>query len=72
MFPLEVCAKPMFGDYGLYFEGKNFALVNDNILYIKVTDAAVKSPDGSPKVRRTPGPNRPSRSRHPSKRITTG
>jgi TfoX/Sxy family transcriptional regulator of competence genes len=39
MFPLEVCAKPMFGDYGLYFEGKNFALVNDNILYIKVTDA---------------------------------
>jgi TfoX/Sxy family transcriptional regulator of competence genes len=38
MFPLEITAKAMFGEYGLYFEGKNFALVCDNTLYIKVTE----------------------------------
>jgi TfoX/Sxy family transcriptional regulator of competence genes len=38
MFPLEVSAKPMFGEYGLYFEGKNFALVCDNALFIKITE----------------------------------
>lgn len=38
MFPLEISAKPMFGEYGLYFEGKNFALVCDNTLYIKGTE----------------------------------
>ena len=36
--PLDVVAKPMFGEYGLYFKGKNFALVCDNTLYIKVTE----------------------------------
>jgi TfoX/Sxy family transcriptional regulator of competence genes len=38
MFPLEISAKAMFGEYGLYFEGKNFALVCNNTLFIKVTD----------------------------------
>jgi TfoX/Sxy family transcriptional regulator of competence genes len=38
MRPLEVAAKPMFGEYGLYFMGKNFALVCDNTLFIKVTE----------------------------------
>lgn len=38
MFPLEISAKPMFGEYGLYFEGKNFALVCDDTLFIKVTE----------------------------------
>jgi TfoX/Sxy family transcriptional regulator of competence genes len=38
MFPMEVSAKPMFGEYGLYFEGKNFALVCDDTLFIKVTE----------------------------------
>jgi TfoX/Sxy family transcriptional regulator of competence genes len=38
MLPLDVVAKPMFGEYGLYFKGKNFALVCDNTLFIKVTE----------------------------------
>ncbi len=37
--PLEITAKPMFGEYGLYHEGKNFALVCDNTLYVKITAA---------------------------------
>jgi TfoX/Sxy family transcriptional regulator of competence genes len=37
--PLEVTAKPMFGEYGLYFRGKNFALVCDNTLFVKITEA---------------------------------
>ncbi len=35
--PLEITAKPMFGEYGLYHRGKNFALVCDNTLFVKVT-----------------------------------
>jgi TfoX/Sxy family transcriptional regulator of competence genes len=38
LVPLEVSAKPMFGEYGLYHRGKNFALVCDNTLFIKVTE----------------------------------
>ncbi len=38
MVPLDVTARPMFGEYGLYFQGKNFALVCDNTLFVKVTD----------------------------------
>jgi TfoX/Sxy family transcriptional regulator of competence genes len=38
LLPLDVVAKPMFGEYGLYFKGKNFALVCDNTLFIKVTE----------------------------------
>jgi TfoX/Sxy family transcriptional regulator of competence genes len=38
MHPLDVVAKPMFGEYGLYFKGKNFGLVCDDTLFIKVTD----------------------------------
>lgn len=37
--PLEVSAKPMFGEYGLYYQGKNFALVCNNTLFVKITDA---------------------------------
>jgi len=52
MRPLEVVAKPMFGEYGLYFKGKNFALVCDNTLFIKVTEPgtqlAGKIAKGSP------------------------
>jgi TfoX/Sxy family transcriptional regulator of competence genes len=39
MAPLEVTAKPMFGEYGLYHQGKNFALVCDNTLFVKITPA---------------------------------
>jgi len=28
----------MFGGYGLYCQGKNFAIVNDGALFIKVTE----------------------------------
>jgi TfoX/Sxy family transcriptional regulator of competence genes len=37
--PLEITAKPMFGEYGLYYRGKNFALVCDNTLFVKITEA---------------------------------
>ena len=37
--PLEITAKPMFGEYGLYYQGKNFALECDNTLFVKITDA---------------------------------
>lgn len=37
--PLEISAKPMFGEYELYDQGKNFALVRDNTLLVKATDA---------------------------------
>ena len=37
MQPLDVSAKPMFGEYGLYHRGKNFALVCDDTLFIKIT-----------------------------------
>jgi TfoX/Sxy family transcriptional regulator of competence genes len=37
--PLDVTAKSMFGEYGLYFQGKNFALVCDNTLFVKITPA---------------------------------
>lgn len=39
MLPLEVTARAMFGGYGLYYKGKNFALIGDDTLYIKVTEA---------------------------------
>jgi TfoX/Sxy family transcriptional regulator of competence genes len=42
MLPLEVNAKPMFGEYGLYHRAKNFALICDNTLFIKVTEPGVK------------------------------
>ena len=40
--PLDVIAKPMFGEYGLYFKGKNFALVCDNTLFVKVTESGAQ------------------------------
>ena len=40
--PLEITAKPMFGEYGLYYNGKNFALVCDNTLFVKITDAGAR------------------------------
>jgi TfoX/Sxy family transcriptional regulator of competence genes len=40
--PLEVVAKPMFGEYGLYYGGKNFGLVCNNTLFVKITDAGAE------------------------------
>jgi len=35
----EITAKKMFGEYGIYSDGKIFGLVCDNKLYIKPTEA---------------------------------
>jgi len=35
----EVSAKSMFGGWGIYHEGRMFALVADDTLYLKVDDA---------------------------------
>ncbi len=42
MLPLEVSAKSMFGEFGLYHRAKNFALICDNTLFIKVTEPGAK------------------------------
>ncbi len=34
----ELCAKRMFGGYGIYFGEQMFALVADEVLYFKVAD----------------------------------
>lgn len=36
----DVVARKMFGEYGLYCDGKIFALVCDDELFLKPTDAA--------------------------------
>lgn len=36
----DVTARKMFGDYGIYRNGKLFGLICDNSLYIKQTEAA--------------------------------
>lgn len=35
----EIIAKKMFGDYGIYCNGKIFGLICDDRLYVKPTDA---------------------------------
>lgn len=35
----EIVSKKMFGEYGLYCDGKFFALICDNQLFIKITPA---------------------------------
>jgi len=37
----ELEAKPMFGEYGLYCQGKIIGLICDNTLFIKPTDEGV-------------------------------
>ena len=38
----EIVTKKMFGDYGIYCEGKIFGLICDDRLYIKPTEAGLK------------------------------
>ena len=40
--PLDVTAKPMFGEYGLYYKGKMFGLLCDDTFFIRVTEAGSK------------------------------
>ena len=35
----EIIVKKMFGDYGIYCDGKIFGLICDNSFYLKPTDA---------------------------------
>ncbi len=37
--PLQVDARPMFGEFGLYFKGKMFGLICDNTFFIRPTEA---------------------------------
>ena len=39
LHPLDILAKPMFGEYGLYLKGRMFGLLCDDTLFIKVTNA---------------------------------
>lgn len=39
LYPGEVHAKKMFGEYGVFADDKIFALICDNKLFIKPTDA---------------------------------
>jgi TfoX/Sxy family transcriptional regulator of competence genes len=58
--PLEITAKPMFGEYGPYHQGKNFALVCDNTLFVKITAAGAAIAGRGPWLalrRRKPGPS---------------
>jgi TfoX/Sxy family transcriptional regulator of competence genes len=36
----EITAKKMFGDYGIYCDGKIFGLICDDCFYLKPTEAA--------------------------------
>ncbi len=38
----DVSAKKMFGDYGLFLDGKMFAIVGDDQLFFKPTDPGAK------------------------------
>lgn len=38
----NITFRKMFGDYGMYCDGKIFALICDNQLFIKITDAGMR------------------------------
>lgn len=38
----EITYRKMFGEYGMYCNGKIFALICDNQLFVKITDAGGK------------------------------
>ena len=40
----EITYKKMFGEYGLYCNGKIFALVCDDEFFVKITDKAPPEP----------------------------
>lgn len=53
--PLDVTAKPMFGEYGLYLKGKLFGLICDDMLFIKITDEGSEIAGKSAKASPYPG-----------------
>ncbi len=38
LLPLDVDARKMFGEYGLFYKGKMFGLICDNTFFIRVTE----------------------------------
>lgn len=47
----EITYRKMFGDYGVYCDGKIFALICDNQLFVKITEAGEKV---CPNLKQTP------------------
>lgn len=51
----EITYKKMFGEYGLYCDGKIFANVSDDQLFIKITEAGRRLFPGLPEAPPYPG-----------------
>ena len=42
LLPLDVDARKMFGEYGLFYKGKMFGLICDNTFFIRSTEAGAE------------------------------
>ena len=51
----EITYKKMFGEYGLYCDGKIFANVSDDQLFVKITEAGRRLFPGLPEAPPYPG-----------------
>lgn len=51
----DVAAKPMFGEYGLYCDGKMIAIIGNEQLFIKPTKGGRSLADGAEEVSPYPG-----------------
>ena len=51
----EITYKKMFGEYGLYCDGKIFANVSDDQLFVKITEAGCRLFPGLPEAPPYPG-----------------
>lgn len=51
----DIVYKKMFGEYGLYCDGKIFANVSDDQLFVKITDAGRRLFPGLPEAPPYPG-----------------
>ena len=51
----EITYKKMFGEYGLYCDGKIFANVSDDQLFVKITEAGRRLFSGLPEAPPYPG-----------------
>jgi TfoX/Sxy family transcriptional regulator of competence genes len=40
--PLQVDARPMFGEFGLYYKGKMFGLICDDTFFIRPTESCTE------------------------------
>ena len=53
----SVTAKPMFGEYGLYCDGKMIAIIGNDQLFITLTSGGRSLADGAEEVSPTLVPN---------------